>query len=323
MKPLIWIIDEEWPDYDLETKMFQEKYPGCEIKITSTYEYEADLKSFGREADAILAQIYVRFPAEVIEQLTRCKAIAIYGGGFDRVDTRAAKAKGIKVTNVSGYCKEDLADYVMAAVYFFYKQVAHLSAEVKSLPWGAPALPNPPTRLEDSIMHIIGLGRIGLEVAKRALGNGLTVTAFDAYVTEEAMRAHGVRKVEWDEGLNGADYVSVNCILTEATTKLVKYDDFKKMKPTAFFINTSRGLVIDEDGMVRALNEGLIRGAMVDVIQAEPPTYQEKIFSCPNAYVTPHISYISNQSFAELKRRAISNAICGLEGGISPDLVNP
>ncbi len=119
MKPLIWIIDEEWPDYDVEQKLLREKYPDCSIKF-STYDYEADLENFGKDADAILCQIYARIPRQTIERLTRCKAIAVYGGGYDRVDIQAARERGVKVTNVSDYCKEDLADYTLAAVYFFY-----------------------------------------------------------------------------------------------------------------------------------------------------------------------------------------------------------
>ncbi|UQZ89304.1 phosphoglycerate dehydrogenase family protein [Deltaproteobacteria bacterium Smac51] len=321
MTPLIWIIDEEWPDYDMERKLLRERYPDCDIRFSS-YDYAEDLENFGKDADAILCQIYATLPREAIERLTRCKAIAVYGGGFDRVDIVAAREKGIKVTNISNYCKEDLADYTMAAVYFFYKQVAQLSAEVKTLPWGAQAIERPPMRLSESVMHIIGLGRIGREVAAKAKGNGLKVTAYDPYVSAEEMAASGVAKTGWDEGLAGADYISVNCILNEETTGLIKYEDFEKMKSSAYLVNTARGKVIDEEAMVRALEKGLIKGAMLDVIATEPPTYSEKIFGCQNAYVTPHVSYISVQSFEELKRRAVGNAVMGMEGKISPDLVN-
>lgn len=321
MNPVIWIIDEEWPDYEMEQKILREKYPDCSIHFSS-YDYAADLENFGRDADAILCQIYARIPRETIERLTRCRAIAVYGGGYDRVDIVAARERGIKVTNVSNYCKEDLADYTIAAVYFFYKQLAHLSANVKTLPWGAQAIEKPPVRLSRSTLHIIGLGRIGKEVAARAKANDLTVTAFDNYVSEAEMAAFGVMKKPWDEGLAGADYISINCIMNDETAGLIQYEDFKKMKPTACLINTSRGKVLNEDALVRALNEGLLKGAMLDVIATEPPAYSEKIFTCKNAYVTPHVSYISEQSFEELKRRAVENAITGMEGGVSPDLVN-
>lgn len=321
MKPLFWIIDEEWADYEQEKKMLREKYPDCDIRF-STYEYAADLQAFGKDADAILCQIYTALPRDVIEQLHRCKAIAVYGGGYDRVDINAAREKGIKVTNVSNYCKEDVADYTIAAIYFFYKELAGLTADVKKLPWGAQAMPNPPTRLSLQTLHIIGLGRIGKEVATKALANGLTVTAFDEHVDAAEMDALNIRKVDWEEGLRGADYVSINCILTDKTTGLLGYEDFKKMKPTAYLINSARGKIIREAEMVRALNEGLIKGVMLDVVEHEPPDYSEAIFNCPNAFITPHVSYISVQSFEELKRRTVNNAFMGMEGKISPDLVN-
>ena len=322
MKPLIWIIDEEWADYDLEQKMLREVYPECSIKF-STYDYAEDLRSFGKDADAIICQIYANVPDGVINQLTRCKAIAVYGGGYDRVDVAAAKAKGIKVTNVSNYCKEDLADYTMAAIYHFYKRLGEISSKVKELPWGAQAMTFIPNRLSHSTLHIIGFSRIGQAVGRKALGNDLTVTAYDPYIDAETMAKHGAKKVDWDEGLAGADYISLNCILTKETTGLLKYDDFKKMKPTAYLINTARGKVIDEPGLIRALKEGLIQGVMLDVIANEPPDYTEGIFSAPRAWITPHISYISRQSFDELKRRAVNNAVMGMKGEISPDLVNP
>lgn len=322
MGPLIWIIDEEWADYDLEQKMLKEIYPDCDLRFSS-YDYEEDLRNFGKDADAIICQIYASVPAEVINQLTRCRAIAVYGGGYDRVDTAAAKARGIKVTNVSNYCKEDLADYTLAAIYHFYKRLTELSSKVKELPWGAQAMKFIPNRLSHSTLHIIGFSRIGQAVGRKALANGLTVTAYDPYVGDETMTEMGVRKTDWDEGLALADYISLNCILTEETTGLLKYEDFKKMKPTACLINTARGRVIDEAGLIRALKEGLIQGAMLDVIANEPPDYSEEIFSTPGALVTPHVSYISRQSFDELKRRAVNNAVMGMRGEISPDLVNP
>lgn len=322
MQPLIWIIDEEWADYDLEQKILKETYPGCTIKF-STYDYGEDLKDFGKDADAIICQIYAHVPAEVINRLTGCKAIAVYGGGYDRVDVAAAKAKGIKVTNVSNYCKEDLADYTMAAIYHFNKSLCELTSKVKTLPWGAQSVAVIPNRLSHGTLHIIGFNRIGQAVARKALGNDLTVTAYDPYIDAEAMEKLGVKKADWEEGLAKADYISLNCILNEETTGLLQYEDFKKMKSTAYLINTARGKIIDEPGMIRALQEKLIRGVMLDVIANEPPDYDEEIFSVPNVLITPHISYISRQSFDELKRRAVNNAIMGMRGEISPDLVNP
>ncbi len=321
MKPLIWVIDEEWAEYALEQKLLKEKYPDCVIKFSS-YDYEKDLEAFGKDADAVLCQIYANIPRQTIARLSCCKAIAVYGGGYDRIDIVAAKEKGIKVTNISNYCKEDLADYVMAAVYFFYKELARLSESVTTSEWGAQAVTSPPVRISNCILHIIGLGRIGKEVARKAIANGMKVTAYDPYVSEEVMKEHHVQKTEWTEGLNHADYISVNCILIDETIDLLTYKDFKQMKPSAFLVNTARGKIIDEAGMVQALEEKLIKGAMLDVIQTEPPSYSEAIFRCDRVHITPHVSYISVQSYEELKRRATNNIIMGMEGEISPDLVN-
>ncbi|UQZ89303.1 phosphoglycerate dehydrogenase family protein [Deltaproteobacteria bacterium Smac51] len=321
MKPLIWIIDEEWPDYEVEREILRDTFPDCRIEI-SAHDYQADLEKFGVEAEAIICQIYVNLPREVIERLTVCRCISVYGGGYERVDIEAARERGIKVTNVAGYCNEDVTDYVMAAIYHFYKNLAALASTVAFRPWGARAVPVPPQRLSQSNLHIIGLGRIGQELAAKAGANGLKVTAYDPYVPAEVMAGHGVRKTEWEEGLAGADYISVHMALNEHTTGLLKYEDFKKMKPTAVLINAARGRIIDEEGVARALAENLIRGVMLDTLSIEPPTGREAILSLENAVVTPHISYISVQSFEELKRRAARNVVIGLLGGNSPDLVN-
>lgn len=126
---LIWIIDEEWKDYDVEKEVLEAKYPGVEIRH-STYDYEKDLKEFGYRADGILAQVYASIPKSTIDRLENCKGIAVYGGGYDRIDVAAARTKNISVTNISGYCAEDLADYVVAAMYFVNKGLAFYSRTV-------------------------------------------------------------------------------------------------------------------------------------------------------------------------------------------------
>ena len=321
MKPLIWIIDEEWADYDREIEMLNEKYPEYTIKM-SGYDYQKDLEEFGKDADAIMAQIYTHIPKETIDKLDNCKAIAVYGGGYDRVDTKAARQKGIRVTNVSNYCKEDLADYVMATIYHFYKEIFSVAQDVKNLEWGAQAISYPQNRLTKQTLHIIGFGRIGQEVAKKAIANGMKVTAVDIYQAIDTASVFGVERVSWEEGLKNADFVSLNCIQNDDTIGLLKYEDFCLMKPSAVFINTARGRIPNEADLIRAVKEKKIKAAVVDVIENEPPNYSEEIFAVDNIYVTPHISYISQQSYNELKERAVKNIIMGMEDVDSPDLVN-
>lgn len=319
--PLIWIIDEEWSDYEVEKQMLKERYPDCDIRY-STYEYQKDLEDFGHRADVIIGQVYANIPGDVIRKLDHCKGIAVYGGGYDRVDAAAARSKGISVTNVSDYCKEDLADYVMAGIYHFNKRLLSYDSPMRSGLWGAQAVTAPVRRIKGSTLLVIGFGRIGKAVAEKGKALGMNVMAYDAHVDDAVMRDQGIQPVSKEEGLRAADFISVNAILRPETEGLLNYKDFEQMKRSAYLINTARGKVIVEKDMIRAVTEGLIAGALVDVVEVEPPTLQEEVFACEGIIVTPHISYISEESFAELKRRSVQNAIDMLEGIPPADLVN-
>ncbi|CUH95990.1 hypothetical protein P22_2078 [Propionispora sp. 2/2-37] len=320
--PFIWIIDEEWPDYEIEKEILNKTYANCTIKY-SNYDNAADLAAFGDQVDAVICQVYAYITAEMLEKMPRCKAIAVYGGGFDRVDIQTAKAKGIKVTNVSGYCAEDLADYVLAGIYHFNKRLTAYSGSIAKGLWGAQAVSKPVRRIKGSKLLIVGFGRIGRVVARRAKAVNMEVLAYDAYVDRETMAACGVEKVELAKGLAQADFVSVNAIYTPETEGLLSYREFKLMKPTAYLINTARGRILVEEDLIKAVQEGVIAGAAVDVIAHEPPAGDEAIFRCANILVTPHISYISIDSYTELKTRAVGNVITMLKGEIPADLVNP
>ena len=322
---LIWIIDEEWKDYDMEKERLEARYPGVEIRC-STYDYEKDLKEFGYKADGILAQVYAALPASTINQLQNCKGIAVYGGGYDRIDVQAARAKGISVTNISGYCAEDLADYVVAAMYFANKRIAQYSATVvedsRSNRWGAMAVPFIVNRISTQTLCIAGLGVIGKTVAARAQSLGIKVIACDDFVSKEDMAALQVEKVDWEEGFRRADYVSINLKGCDENQDKISTPLLSLMKPTAWLINTSRGKVVDEAALIAAVKEKKIAGAVLDVIKTEPPTGEEPILHCPGIYVTPHVSYISVESFRALKERALENLENMLEGKLPRDLVN-
>lgn len=321
MKPLFWFIDEEWKDYDIETAVLREQYPDCELKF-SNYDYERDLEEFGYRADAIIVQVYAQIPASTIQRLQNCKGIAVLGGGYDRIDTAAAREKGIGVTNVQGYCAEDLADYVLAAVFHFYKGLTKYQSRLQNGAWGAQAVERLPKRISQSTLLIVGCGRIGLTVAKRCQSLGMKIIGYDPDRDAAFLNEQGVEKVSLEEGLRLADYVSVNVRLDESTTGLLGEREFSLMKKGAYLINTARGAVLKEDELIRALETGVIAGAVLDVITHEPPREHEPIFSAPNCIVTPHVSYISQESFEELRGRAAWNAIKMLRGERPADLVN-
>lgn len=177
-RPLIWIIDEEWANYDIEEKIILSYFPDAMIKY-STYDYAQDLKSFGRQADLILAQVYAEIPGEVIEQLKFCRGIALFGGGYDRIDIAAAKRCDIPVTIVKGYCVDDIADYVLTSMLYFNKPLISYYSKIKEHPWGLPAVTTMQKRIQDQTLLIVGFGRIGRRVAAKACTLGMRVLCSD------------------------------------------------------------------------------------------------------------------------------------------------
>lgn len=321
MKKLIWIIDEEWSDYEIEIDILKKSFPDCEIKM-SNYDYKEDLDKFGYKADGILAQVYADIPKDTIDKLKNCKGIAIYGGGYDRVDIKAARDKGIPITNVQGYCAEDLADYIIAAIFLFNKKIEYFYNNLNNKLWGAPAVKQNMKRISSQNLLIIGFGTIGKILAKRVSSLGIKVLAYDEFLSEEEVKKYNVIKVSWEEGLKQADYISVNLKGCDENINKLSMKDFKLMKNTAYIINTARGKIIKEDDLIQAVKNKLIAGAVLDVIKNEPPVGDEAILHCENIVVTPHISYISEESFKDLKLKTLKNLIDMLNDKKPVDLVN-
>lgn len=319
--PRVWIIDEEWGSVDVEIALLTRAHPGAEI-LHSTYDYAEDLESFGRTCDILIAQVYAGLPAATIERLECCRGIAVMGGGFDRVDVQAASARGIPVTNVQGYCAEDLAQYVVTAILTDAKPLVEALGPQGPTPWGLLAYHSLPRRVADRTLLVVGYGRIGRTVARRALGLGMRVLATDPHVPAETMAAEGVEWVTWEQGFPRADVVSVHCALTPATRGIIGARELAAMPEDSLLVNTARGAVIDEDALVAALRAGGIRAAVLDVINHEPPDFTEEIFRTPGARVTPHVSYLSYESITELRSRSVHNALAMYEGRIPDDCVN-
>lgn len=320
MKPLIWIIDEEWSDYAIEQERLKKAFPNCTIKYSGN-DYQKDLAAFGHCADAILCQVYVTIGEETIRKLKNCKIIAIYGGGYDRIAIEAAKVKNITVTYVPGYCVEDVSDYVISAIYFFNKNLFYYLRVANQGQWGAQAALTLGPRIASSTLLIIGFGRIGKKVAEKAIAAHMHVLAYDPGLHDSEIQKYGVTRVPLQEGLQKADYVTLHTTYSPETDGLLSMSEFKLMKQTAHVINTSRGRVIKEKDLIEAVKSGVISGAMLDVIADEPPTGSEAVFSCPGIYVTPHVSYLSIESLHILKERAVNNVIAVLHGGSTEDVV--
>lgn len=318
---LIWIIDDEWPDYEIEKKAIKEKFPDCEI-IFSPEDYKADLERFGSKADAVICQISVDMSRETIKKLENCKVISVYGVGYDKVDVAAAKEFGIYVTNVPGYCMEDVSDYVIAAMYRQNKKLVSYNESIKNGLWGAQAVQSKIRRLSSQSLFIVGFGRIGRMIAQKARAVGMPVLFYDPYVNEQTASELGVEKVSMEEGFKRADFISLNTKLNDETKHLISDREIAMMKKGAYIINASRGKVVDEAALVKAVRSGFLSGATLDVIENEPPKGDEEIFKCQNIFITPHISYLSADSLNELQLTAAVNVLRILSGEIIDEIVN-
>ena len=320
--PLFWLLDDEWTNHDLELSQLQAAVPDCKVHITSSMDtFQADLNHFGSYADLIITQISFPFNRHSLSSLKRCKGIAVLGSGYNNIDISAAREYKIPITNVNGYCAEDVADYVLAAIFRSYKRIDIFSRNIRSGLWGAQAIHSPIHRLSHQQLLLLGYGFIGKVVAQRAKALGMPVSVYDPYIPAEQIASAGVRPVSLEEGLKTADFVSIHMRLTPENRGIINWDFFSHMKSTSILINVARGGLIHEADLIQALNSGQIGGAVLDVTANEPIALDDPLLSAKNCTVTPHISYASEESIQELRLRAVNNALAMYRGETPRDLV--
>jgi D-3-phosphoglycerate dehydrogenase len=223
------------------------------------------LMAVTRDADAVMVQ-HAKITRKVIENMEKCRIIARYGVGFDNVDIVAATECDIMVSNVPDYCIDEVSSHAIALLMQCCRKVIQLNNSVKSGQW-TYMIAEPVYKLMGQNLGIVGLGRIGTAAARKGLGLGLKVQAYDPYVSETDL---DVKFVDFDELLETSDFISLHAPLTDETYHMFGEDEFRKMKGSAFLINTARGPVVDGPALYEALKSGEIAGAGVDVTEPEP-----------------------------------------------------
>ena len=273
---------------------------------------EDDLLEAVAEADALLV-CYAPVTARVIERMARCRIIARYGIGVDNVDLEAASAKGIVVTNVPDYCVDEVSDHALALLLAGARRVVRLASGVRAGRWEArDAVPI--HRLRGQTLGLVGFGKIPRRLAVKVRPLGLQAIAFDPYVDAGTMDGHGVRKVSLDALLAQSDFVSVHAPLVPETRGLIGEAELRKMKPTAYLINTARGPLVQDAALIRALRERWIAGAALDVTEREPPALEHMLRQMDNVILTPHVAFYSEQSVQELQRKTAEEVVRVLSG---------
>ena len=311
------LTDPRWPDLSRE----EEHLSSIADLHRFNCQSEEELILNCADADALLVT-YAPITRRVIDTLKKCQVISVYGIGVDMVDVQAATEAGIPVSNVPGYCIEEVCDHAMALLLTAARKVVFFHQSVVQDGQWKWQLAKPIYRLRGKTLGLIGFGKIPRAVATRAISFGLRVMTFDPYVTVVDCDKVGVVKTELDDLLRQADFVSIHAPLTPETKGLMNMDRFRLMKCTAVIINTSRGPVIEEKALVKALEEGWIAGAALDVLHTEPPNHNPFIHM-KNVILTPHAGFYSEEAVEELRATA-ALAVKRVLTGHHPDhLVNP
>jgi len=293
---------------------------------------EEELISACSEADAVIA-VGIRitpgyvFSPKVIENLHKCRLIALTSIGYDNVDIAAATEKGICVANVPYYCLEEVSDHAMALILACARKFYQLLPDIKSGKWSTQAdylsALKPLHRLSGQTLGLIGFGNIARTLVPKAKAFGFRIIAYAPHVPSILFKTLKVESVELDQLLKESDFVSMHTALTSATKHMMGLQQFKKMKPAAYFINTARGELVDEKALYTALSQGLITGAGLDVLNSEPPSPDNPLLKLDNVLITGHFAYYSEESREELFKRPWEEVAIVLQGEWPHSLVNP
>ncbi len=295
---------------------------GAEVLDATHCKTEEEFIEFAQDADGLINERR-RITRHVIQSLPKCKVISRYAVGMDSIDIPAATELGICVANVPDFCTGEVADHTMALLLACNRWLLRLHRAAEQGTWDDRATKLPLSRMRGQTLGLIGLGRIARAVSRRAKAFGLNVIAFDPYVSPEVGAAHEVNIVDFDTALAQADYLSIHVPITNETQHMISEAQLRRMKPSAFLINASRGKVVDEQALIKALEAGWIAGAGLDVVEKEPLRPDNPLFQFPNVILTPHTAFHSVESLQEVLRKAAEEVARVLQGQWPRSLVNP
>lgn len=315
------------PHYEIERRELGRSVDLREWKATD----QAALAEELRGADAIMTW-RVPLRQSVIERLEKCRVIVRFGVGFDIVDTDAAKAKGIPVCNVPDYCTDEVADHTLGLLLAIARGIVRYNDNTRlgNERWGWSGAA-PLHRLAGAHFGIIGLGRIGTAVARRAQAFGMRVAFYDPYVPDGTDKALGLQRMGLEELLQDSDVLTFHTPLTPETEGLGSTKLFSKLKPGAIVLNTSRGAVMDIDSLEMAMREGRVAASGIDVLPVEPPVPEPGLIRAwregeqwirDRLICTPHSAFYSEESDLEMRSKAARTVREVLEGQVVRNQVN-
>ena len=314
MKPKVIISSS------VRNKLFETLNDIAEVRYSSFQKTE----EFLRELEDAVAIIIGPEPVgeDLLERTPKLKVIARHGVGYDAVDVEACTKREVYVTHTPGVLSAAVAELTMGLMLCLSRNIVYADHYVRT-EWAEQkkALLHYGVDLASKILGIIGLGRIGYEVAQRARAFNMSLVYYDTIRKEEAEKELKIQYLSLDDLLKTSDFVTIHVPLTANTTCIIGEKELKLMKKTAYLINTSRGPTIDETVLCKALEETWIAGAALDVFEKEPLPFESTLINMKNVVLTPHIGSFTIETRHAMVLSCIENIRKVLQGEVPPDLV--
>jgi glyoxylate reductase len=254
----------------------------------------------------------------------RLRVVSNHAVGFDNIDIPAATARGLPIGNTPGVLTDTTADFAFTLLMSSARRISEAVDYVRAgkwKTWGPKLLTGPD--VHNATLGLIGFGRIGQGMAKRASGFGMRVLYYDVSRREDLEKSMGVLYADLDTLYRESDFISIHTDLNDSTRRMINASAFAKMKRTAIVINTARGPIIDPNALYDALKSGTIGGVALDVTDPEPLPLSSPLYSLPNCLIVPHIASASVATRAKMAQMAAANVLAGVRGEKLPTCVNP
>jgi D-3-phosphoglycerate dehydrogenase / 2-oxoglutarate reductase len=287
---------------------------------------EEDLIASCSEAEVLMGLGQFPFTERVFEGLPRLQLLMQCTVGYDRVDVDAATRHGVLVANSPYFCIEEVSDHAAMLLLACTRKLPHQVHAFHRHGWTRPPAVEAMgsvQRMKGQTLGFVGFGKIARLTAEKLAGFRMHYLAHDPYLTADAVRPWNVELVPLDQLCRRSDFISMHALLNPGTRRMFGAAQFQAMKPTAYFVNTSRGGTVDEAAMIQALREGRIAGAALDVLEQEPPHPDNPLLTLPNVLLTSHTAGHGDGSMADNRQQSVDQVLRFLGGQFPTVLVNP
>lgn len=300
----VTLVDYEWEDIELEKRMFAEA--GLQLNVLQSKDKKEIIEA-AKNSDALLV-LYANIDEEVLSAAPNLQLVSRYGIGVNMIDVDYATQMGIQVANVNDYCVDEVSDHALAGILAGARRLFEYNEDTSNGNWDFKAAKRP-LRASKATVGLLGYGKIPKRLAYKLTAIGYNVMAYDPFVDAEMMAVDDVSKATVEEIMESSDFVSVHVPLIKTTHHLIGREEFNKAKKMPYIINTARGPIIDEQALIRALENNQVAGAFLDVTEEEPLAVDSVLRKMKNVVLTPHAAWYSEDAYREIREKAVMNII--------------